>query len=310
LNHLLSTQSLNIETALQLFQLSNQLKSSVDTKQLLPNKLLATLFYEASTRTRVSFEIAGKKLGMDVINLDPAASSIQKGESLEDTARTLVDLGVDLVVMRHPSSGAAISLAKNLADAKIQVINAGDGMNEHPSQALLDLYSIHETTDSIKNKKVVIVGDCLHSRVARSNIYLLQKFGAQVHLCGPPSLVPDEFAAMNVVVWHDLKSALKDADYVIVLRLQKERQTAGLIPSQREYKNAYGLNEKLLEEVGLSLKKVKILHPGPVNRDVEIETSLVDNESVSLIHRQVYNGLYVLMAILLTLLGNNLIIHK
>ncbi len=303
---LLSTQNLSKEYVLRLIKQASELQKKDFSEKPLKDKLVATLFYEASTRTRASFEIAAKRLGAEVVNLDPSIASVQKGETLEDTARTLADLGTDLVVIRHPSSGAAYKLNEALKNTKVQVINAGDGMNEHPSQALLDLLSIMETTSSIEGKKIAIIGDSLHSRVARSNIYLLQKFGAQINLVGPPGLVARDFEALGVKVFYDLNTGIKNANYLIVLRLQKERQAAGLIPSLEEYHKFFGISYQSIENAGLNLKEIKLLHPGPVNRGIEIDSDLVDNDSVSLVHRQVYNGLYVRMSILMDLLGNNL----
>lgn len=303
--HLLSTKNLKKDYVQKLFQSAKTLQAQKTIEKKLAGKLVVTLFYEASTRTRSSFEIAAKRLGCEMINLDPGLSSVTKGESLEDTAKTLVNLGANCVIIRHPSSGAAIKLASVLDEFGVSVINAGDGMNEHPTQALLDSFSLMQITNSLENKNIVIIGDCLHSRVARSNIYLLKLFGANIKLLGPPTLLTREFASLGVEVFYDLTKALQQADFLMVLRLQKERQQRGLIPSLAEYKAFFALDEVKLSTARLSLNKIKILHPGPVNRDLEISSTLADNETVSLISQQVYNGLYLRMAVLLDLLGNN-----
>jgi aspartate carbamoyltransferase catalytic subunit len=300
--HLLGTAELSPEYIEDILQAASVLKNKEQPEQSLKGKLVATLFYEASTRTRVSFEIAAKKLGADVIDLNPSASSVQKGETIADTARTLANLKTDLVILRHGASGAALELAKALSFGKTKVVNAGDGLNEHPTQALLDLFSIRQVDPATQGKKVVILGDAFHSRVARSNIYLLQKFGCKITLAGPPTFVPPQFAELGVEVKHCLSQALKGADYIIVLRLQKERQALGLISSLADYTQSYGLNKMVLAQNGLDLKKIKVLHPGPVNRGVEIDSELADDDEISLIHKQVSNGLYVRMAVLQQLL--------
>ncbi|MDJ0626360.1 MAG: aspartate carbamoyltransferase catalytic subunit [Candidatus Caenarcaniphilales bacterium] len=307
MKHLISTRQLNKESTLEILQKAKSLKTDLECSGYLKGKVVANLFYESSTRTRSSFEIAAKKLGADVINIDPKHSALSKGESLEDTAKTLANLGTNLVVIRHSSSGAALELANSLKDTDVSVINAGDGMNEHPTQALLDLFSIHQVYDLIVDKKILILGDCLHSRVARSNIYLLKSFGAKITLVGPPTLVPLDFASMGVEIEHNLHKMFdgtKQIDLIMVLRLQKERQTQGLIPSLSEYRKYYELNEELIKKIDPELKHIKVLHPGPVNRGVEISDFLVDQKDISLIHQQVSNGLYVRMSVLLKLLGN------
>ncbi|MDX1921315.1 MAG: aspartate carbamoyltransferase catalytic subunit [Candidatus Caenarcaniphilales bacterium] len=301
---LISTKNLDKKSTEKILKQAQELASG---KEILANgkPTVASLFYEASTRTRASFEIAAQKIGANVINLDPKLSSVNKGESLDDTAKTLANLGVNIVVVRHPSSGAALRLAKCLMHTQIGVINAGDGMNEHPTQALLDLLSIKQEYGDVENKKIAIVGDCLHSRVAKSNIYLLKTFGAEITLLGPPPLVPEAFSSMGVKVEHDFKKlSAMNLDLLMILRLQKERQFSGLIPSTREYRRYYGLDENFFINLPKQ-RKIRILHPGPVNRGIEISEDLVDNETVSLIHKQVSNGLYVRMAVLLEILGNN-----
>jgi aspartate carbamoyltransferase catalytic subunit len=327
LKHLISTQNIDKNTASSIFKEATRLASSEsETKversfsQKLYGKTVAMLFYESSTRTKASFVMAAQKLGANVLDIDPKTSSVNKGESLDDTAKTLTNLGVDVVVIRHSSSGAALRLVNCLAKTKIAVINAGDGMNEHPTQALLDLFSMQQEVESIEGKTVLILGDSLHSRVAKSNIYLLVTHGARVVLCGPPSLAPQQFAGFmdacvsdhsqrnKLVVLNnldDLQSSglAKEINFVMVLRLQKERQSKGLISGLSEYKRYFSLDEKFFKT--FSQPDLKVLHPGPVNRGVEISDELVDNENVSLVGKQVSNGLHIRMAILSLILGNN-----
>ncbi len=277
---------------------SEILTRSVKKVPTLRGKVIINLFYENSTRTRSSFELAGKYLSGDITNFSISTSSVKKGETLQDTAQTLIQMGADAVVIRHQHSGIPFQLAK-LMPENISLINAGDGTNEHPTQALLDLYTIKEILDNVSGRKIVIVGDILHSRVARSNIWLLQKMGADIHVCGPSTLLPKSFADYGVTVHWNLKDAIKDADIVMALRLQMERQSKGLIPSLDEYSRLFGLDH---EKIKLAKKEVKLLHPGPMNRGVEVTSELADDLNYSLINRQVANGVSVRMALLYLLI--------
>jgi aspartate carbamoyltransferase catalytic subunit len=268
----------------------------------LRGKTVVNMFFEASTRTRVSFELAAKNLGADVVSIAANASSVTTGESLLDTIRTLRALGADLVVMRHAEAGAPYLVARSV-DAR--VINAGDGWHAHPTQALLDLFTIRERLGRIAGLKVVILGDILHSRVARSNVWGLARMGARVVLCGPPTLLPtgwlrgDAYAGVAARVEMDVERALDGADVVMALRLQRERQSGGLLPSLREYSRLYGLT---LERVALARKHALVMHPGPMNEGVEIEPE-VALSSQSAIEQQVTNGVAVRMALLYLLFG-------
>lgn len=262
----------------------------------LRGKAVAILFYEPSTRTRMSFELAGKYMGADTINLAVATSSVQKGESLRDTAKTIEVMGVDTVILRHSISGSAEYLAKMV---KASVINAGDGTHEHPTQALLDLFTIREKKGSIAGLKVVILGDILYSRVARSNIWGLTKLGAEVRVVGPPTLMPVGIEKLGVKVFYRIEEALEGADVINVLRMQLERQQKGLFSSIREYYRLYGLNDKRLK---LAHPDVLVLHPGPINRGVEISPEVADGPH-SVIVEQVANGVAVRMALLYLLMG-------
>lgn len=259
-------------------------------------KSVYNLFFESSTRTRTSFETAAKILGADTSSLAVAQSSLNKGETLLDTVRTLQAMNPDIVVIRHSSSGAAHFLAKEL---KASVINAGDGQHEHPTQALLDLYTMQEHLGSVEGRKILIVGDILHSRVARSNVWALKNLGAEVVLIGPPTLLPPEIKAWGVKTTFNLDEELPEADVIMSLRLQLERQQSGLLPSLREYSRLYGITEQRLKQTG---KRTLIMHPGPVNRGVEIESSIV-NSAQSVIEEQVTNGVAVRMAIMYLLMG-------
>ncbi|HEY8910403.1 MAG TPA: aspartate carbamoyltransferase catalytic subunit [Desulfosporosinus sp.] len=264
----------------------------------LKGKSVVNLFYEASTRTRTSFEMAGKVLGADMTSIAVAQSSVSKGESLYDTARTIQAMRADLVILRHSSSGSAKFLA-DILDAG--VINAGDGQHAHPTQALLDIFTMEEQLGDMDGKKVVIVGDVLHSRVARSNAWCLQKLGVDVTLVGPPTLVPVEMEGLGVKLTHDLDGALPGADVVMALRLQLERQKSGLFPSLREYSHLYGLTTERLKKTG---KQSIVLHPGPMNRNVEISDDVADSVQ-ALIERQVTNGVAIRMALIYLLIGGS-----
>ena len=262
----------------------------------LRGKTVVNFFVEPSTRTRVSFELAEQRLSADIVNMQAQASSLKKGETLLDTVRNIEALQVDLVVMRHSATGAQDFIAKHL---KCGVVNAGDGAHEHPTQALLDLFTIREKRGDFKGMNVTILGDILHSRVARSNMWGLLKLGANVTLAGPSTLVPREFESVGVRVCHDLKEAVKDADVVNILRIQHERQTAGFFPSTGEYARFFGINEETLKYMK---KDALIMHPGPINRDVELSTGVADGPQ-SVILEQVTNGLAVRMAVLFLVAG-------
>lgn len=259
---------------------------------------VANLFFENSTRTRLSFELAEKRLSADVVNFSASGSSVSKGETLTDTVNNILAMKVDMVVMRHPNPGAAVFLARELKkyskSAHARIINAGDGTHEHPTQALLDAFSIQQKFGSLKGLNVLIVGDITHSRVALSNIFLLNKMGANVKLCGPATLIPKFITALGVEVEHDLKKALEWCDVANVLRIQLERQDIKYFPSLREYSLQYGLTKKVLDSLS---KSITILHPGPINRGVEITGDVADSEH-SLILEQVENGVAVRMAVL------------
>src|SRR6195952_4181114 len=260
---------------------------------------IVNLFYENSTRTRMSFELAEKRLSADTLNFSASGSSVSKGETLLDTVNNILSMKVDMVVMRHSASGAPHFLAKHIPAA---IINAGDGINEHPTQALLDAFSINEKLGSLAGKKVVLVGDIMHSRVALSNIYLLKKMGAEVMVAGPPTLIPTYIKeALDVLVEYDLKKALQWCDVANVLRIQLERQNQVLFSSLREYNLAYGVTRKILDSIN---KETVIMHPGPINRGVEIDSDVADSKQ-SIILQQVENGVAVRMAVLYLLAGGN-----
>lgn len=261
----------------------------------LRGKTVINLFYEASTRTRTSFELAGKRLSADVINISVSTSSVVKGETLLDTARNIEAMKSDMIIIRHPCSGAPEFLAKRLRGS---VINAGDGFHEHPTQALLDMFTIRERLGRIEGLDVAIVGDIAHSRVARSNIYGLTTLGAKVRVCGPPTMMPKDIERLNVAVHHDMDRAVEGADVIMMLRLQLERQASGLFPGVREYARLYGLNRR---RVSLAKKGAIVMHPGPMNRGVEITSDVADD--VSVILDQVTNGVAVRMAVMFLLSG-------
>lgn len=250
---------------------------------------IANLFFENSTRTRLSFELAQKRLSADVINFSASSSSVKKGETLIDTVNNILSMKVDMVVMRHPNPGAALFLSKRV-DARI--VNAGDGTHEHPTQALLDAFSIRERLGDVAGKKIVIVGDILHSRVALSNIYCLQKLGAEVMVCGPKTLIPKYIQELGVKVEFNLRKALEWCDVANMLRIQLERQDIKFFPSLREYSMQYGLNKEILDSLD---KEIIVMHPGPINRGVEITSDVADSKQ-SIILNQVENGVAIRMA--------------
>ena len=264
---------------------------SVKKVPALRGKTVVNLFYEPSTRTKNSFELAAKRLSADVINVTANMSSIVKGESLIDTGKTLEAMNADFVIIRHGMSGTPKLLAENI---NASVINAGDGFHEHPTQGLLDLFTMKEKLGNLENLKVVIVGDIGHSRVAKSNIIALKKFGANITVVGPPTLIPATIKSMGVNVEYDIKKALKDADVVNVLRIQLERQTQNLFPSIREYTNLYKLTKDVLKQ---AKPNVLVMHPGPMNRGVEISSEVADMSN-SVINEQVTNGIAIRMAVL------------
>ncbi|WP_094546796.1 aspartate carbamoyltransferase catalytic subunit [Petroclostridium xylanilyticum] len=257
----------------------------------LQGKSIITLFYENSTRTRLSFELAAKYMSASAANISASGSSVAKGETLIDTGKTIDMMGTDIIIIRHPMSGAPHLLAKNV---KASVINAGDGMNEHPTQALLDMMTIKEKKGKIKGLKVAIIGDIAHSRVARSNIWGLTKLGAEVCVAGPATLIPPEIEKTGVKVFNSVQEALLDADVVMGLRIQLERQKRGLFPTTREYARFFGIDDKRLM---FAKEDALLLHPGPVNRGVELSSDVIDGEK-SLINEQVTNGVAVRMAVL------------
>ncbi len=262
---------------------------------------IVNLFYENSTRTRISFELAEKRLGADTINFAASSSSAKKGETLLDTVNNILSMKVDMVVMRHAASGAAHFLSKHLPNTAI--VNAGDGINEHPTQALLDAFSIIENRGSLEGKKVLLIGDIMHSRVALSNMYLLKKMGAEVMVSGPPTLLPKYLsAALDVQVEYNLEKALKWCDVANVLRIQLERQNEVLFSSLREYNLSYGIKQSLLDKID---KDILIMHPGPINRGVEMDSEVADGNN-SIILQQVENGVAVRMAVLFLLAGNKI----
>ncbi len=282
-----------LDTAVPFREISERQIKKVPT---LRGMTIVNLFFEASTRTRISFEFAEKRLSADTVNVASAGSSVSKGETLVDTARNLEAMKIDMVVIRHPSSGAAKFLSERIES---NVINAGDGMNEHPTQGLLDLLTLRDRFGDLAGRRVCIVGDVLHSRVARSNIWGLTKLGAEVAVCGPRSLLPNAIGDMGVIVFDRIEAAIEWADALNVLRLQLERMQAGYIPSQREYNRVFGVTRARLERAPRDLC---ILHPGPMNRGVEIDSDIADGPQAVILD-QVTNGVAVRMAVLYLLAG-------
>ena len=299
-DHLLGIKNLHKEDIELIFQTADNFKEVINRpiKKVpsLRDITIANLFFENSTRTRLSFELAEKRLSADTINFSAASSSVKKGETLIDTVNNILAMKVDMVVMRHPNPGAAEFLSKNI-DARI--VNAGDGAHEHPTQALLDAYSIKERLGDVVGKKIVIVGDILHSRVALSNIFCLQKIGAKVKVCGPNTLMPKYIDALGVAYEPDLRKALEWCDVANMLRIQLERQDINFFPSLREYSMMYGVDKKLLDSLD---KNITIMHPGPINRGVEITSDVADSKQ-AIILDQVENGVAIRMAVLYLLAG-------
>ncbi|GAB3674149.1 aspartate carbamoyltransferase catalytic subunit [Saccharopolyspora tripterygii] len=304
MRHLLSTEGLPAADATAVLDTADTLKQTLlgrEVKKLptLRGRTVVTLFYENSTRTRVSFEVAGKWMSADVINVSASSSSVGKGESLRDTALTLAAAGADCVIIRHPASGAAHRLAGWLEQDGTKVVNAGDGMHEHPTQALLDAATLRERLGEVSGRRIGIVGDLLHSRVARSNVHLLRTLGAEVTLIAPPTLVPAGIEHWGAEVRHELDPELPKLDAVMLLRVQAERMHGGFFPSAREYSIAYGLNEKRLAKLP---EHAVVLHPGPMLRGMEIAPSVADSPRAA-ITQQVGNGVHVRMAVLYHLLA-------
>ncbi|MDQ2587609.1 aspartate carbamoyltransferase catalytic subunit [Saccharothrix yanglingensis] len=314
MKHLLTTEGIDPAQATAILDTAANLKQSLDGREVrklptLRGRTVVTVFYENSTRTRVSFEIAGKWMSADVVNVSSSGSSVNKGESLRDTALTLAAAGADCVVVRHPASGAAHRLAGWLREAGTSVVNAGDGTHEHPTQALLDAATLRERLGDLRDKRVAIVGDVLHSRVARSNVHLLTALGAEVTLVAPPTLLPAGVENWPVHVSHELDAELPGQDAVMLLRVQAERMYSGpagsggnghFFPSAREYSIAYGLNDNRL---GLLPGHAVVLHPGPMLRGMEIASSVADSPRAA-ITDQVRNGVHVRMAVLYHLLAH------
>jgi len=298
--HLLGIKYLTKEDISLIFKTADNFKRIINQpiKKVpsLRDITVANLFFENSTRTKLSFELAEKRLSADVINFSSGASSVKKGETLIDTVNNILAMKVDMVVMRHPNPGASVFLSRNI-DAKI--INAGDGTHEHPTQALLDAYSIREKYGKVKDKKIVIIGDILHSRVALSNIYCLQKLGAQVRVCGPSTLIPRFINQLGVKHISNLREALDWCEIANVLRIQLERQDVKYLPSLREYAMVFGINKELLMNLD---KEITIMHPGPINRGIELTSDVADSGQ-SIILEQVENGVAIRMAALYLLAG-------
>ena len=294
-DHLTGIRDLNHDDIQLIFKMADSFKDVINRpiKKVpsLRDITIANLFFENSTRTRLSFELAEKRLSADIINFSASSSSVKKGETLIDTVNNILSMKVDMVVMLHPNPGAAHFLSQRIS---AKVINAGDGTHEHPTQALLDAYSIRETLGDVEGKKVVIVGDILHSRVALSNIYCLQKLGAEVMVCGPTTLIPKYIADLGIKISHNLKDALQWCDVANMLRIQLERQEINFFPSLREYSMLFGLNKPLLDSLD---KRIVIMHPGPINRGVEITSEVADSDQ-SIILNQVENGVAIRMAII------------
>jgi aspartate carbamoyltransferase catalytic subunit len=294
-NHLLGIKYLNKDDIDLIFHLADSFKEVLNRPikkvPTLRDLTVANLFFESSTRTRISFELAQKRLGADVVNFSAATSSLSKGESLIDTANNILAMKVDVIVLRHSNPGAAEFLSKHVDSV---IINAGDGSHEHPTQALLDAFSIKEQLGSVKNKKVLIIGDIKHSRVALSNIFCLQKLGARVRVCGPSTLIPKFLNQLDVEVSYDLKESLEWCDVANILRVQLERQKNNFFPSNREYAMLFGVNQEILSNLS---QDVLLLHPGPINRGVEVTSDVIDSHN-SIVLNQVENGVAIRMAIL------------
>ncbi len=298
--HLLGIKDLTSEDIELIFETANNFKEVINRpiKKVpsLRDVTIANIFFENSTRTRLSFELAEKRLSADVVNFSASNSSVKKGETLLDTVHNILAMKVDMVVIRHASAGAPHFLAKHI---KANIVNAGDGTHEHPTQALLDTFSIHEKFGSVAGKKVAIIGDILHSRVALSNIFALKKLGAEIMVCAPPTLLPKFISSLGVKIELDVKKALEWCDVANVLRIQLERQQIKYFPSLREYSLYYGITKKMLDDLK---KDIVLMHPGPINRGVELTSEAADSHH-SIILEQVENGVAVRMAVLYLLAG-------
>ena len=294
-DNLLGIKYLNKDDLNLIFNTSDNFKEVINRKikkvPSLRDVTIANLFFESSTRTKLSFELAQKRLSADVINFSSSGSSVSKGETLIDTVNNILSMKVDMIVMRHPSPGASVFLSKNVNSC---IINAGDGTHEHPTQALLDAYSLIEKIGDLKSKNILIVGDIMHSRVALSNIFAYQKLGANVTVCGPKSLIPKDIESLNVNVETDFRKALKNSDAVNMLRIQNERMSETYFPSLREYIQQYGLTMPLLSSIN---KEIIVMHPGPINRGVEITSEVADSDQ-AIILDQVENGVAIRMAVM------------
>ena len=294
-NHLLGIKYITEDDIQLIFETADHFKEVINRpiKKVpsLRDITIANLFFENSTRTRLSFELAEKRLSADVVNFSAASSSVKKGETLIDTVNNILSMKVDMVVMRHPNPGAGVFLSKHV---NASIVNAGDGAHEHPTQALLDCYSIRENLGDVAGKKVVIVGDILHSRVALSNIFALQKLGAEVKVCGPKTLIPKHIERLGVAFEPNLVNALNWCDVANMLRVQNERMDISYFPSTREYIQQFGVNKKLLDSLD---KEIVVMHPGPINRGVEITSDVADSKQ-AIILEQVQNGVAVRMAVL------------
>jgi aspartate carbamoyltransferase catalytic subunit len=294
-NNLLGIKYLNTDDLKLIFKTADNFKEVINRKikkvPSLRDVTIANLFFENSTRTKLSFELAQKRLSADVVNFSSSGSSISKGETLIDTVTNILSMKVDMIVMRHPSPGASVFLSKNVDSC---IINAGDGTHEHPTQALLDAYSLQEKIGDLQNKNVLIVGDIMHSRVALSNIFAYQKLGANITVCGPKSLIPNDISLLDVKVETNFKKALNDTDAVNMLRIQNERMSETYFPSIREYVQQYGLTKNILDSLE---KEIIVMHPGPINRGVEITSEVADSEQ-AIILDQVENGVAIRMAVM------------
>ena len=294
-NNLLCINDLNINDLNLIFKTATYFKEIINRPikkvPTLRDITIANLFFENSTRTKLSFELAEKRLSSDIINFSAQYSSLNKGESLIDTVNNILAMKVDIIVLRHPSPGAAFVLSENINSV---IINAGDGSHEHPTQALLDSFSLIEKIGNLKNKNIAIVGDVLHSRVALSNIFILKKMGVNVRVCGPKTLIPKHIESLGVHVSYDLIDTLKWCDAVNMLRIQNERMSVNFFPSNREYSQLYGLNNDVMKKIN---NKIIILHPGPINRGVEISSEIADSDQ-AIILDQVENGVAIRMAVI------------
>lgn len=293
--HLIGTENLTPRDIEIIFETADRFKEVINRpiKKVpsLRDITIANVFFENSTRTKLSFELAEKRLSADVVNFSASSSSVKKGETLVDTVNNILSMKVDMVVMRHPNPGASKFLSERV---NARIINAGDGTHQHPTQALLDSYSIREKLGGVAGKKVVIVGDILHSRVALSNIHLLKSQGAEVMVCGPTTLIPKYMERLGVKVEHDLRKALEWCDVANMLRIQLERQDIQFFPSLREYSMLFGLDKKLLDNLS---KEIVVMHPGPINRGVEVSSDVVDSKQSIILH-QVENGVAIRMAVI------------